>query len=481
MASAPARRYASTVMTRWFRSLTLTRQFLVASFPILLAGMLAIGLYVEREIEQGVVKRIAEVQSLYVDSLVAPHLETLLASDHLDPARRAELDALFVDTPLGKKIVAFVLWRPDGRVMYSNRPELVGRQFPVEDDLATALRGEVYTHILDRRRQPHEFALSSWPERLIETYAPVHAEALGRVLGAAEFYQTTDELDEAMTAARWRTWGVVLATALAMYVLLFGLVRRASRTIVDQRQELRERVAELSGLLEANERLDATVRRAAANTTSLNERFLRRVAADLHDGPAQDLGFAQMRLVSMTDAASPTGGATVSVPAADLAAVRTAVDTAMTDLRSISAGMQLPDLQPLTTSEVAARAVRDYERKTGASVAWSASGDGANASLPVKITIYRVLQELLANGFRHAGAAGQRVAVAQSRDDVTLEVGDRGTGFDVDATTRRDGGLAGMRERVQALGGSFDLASVRGEGTLARVRLPLALAGAGDE
>ena len=50
---------------RWFRDLTLTRQFLVASFPILLAGMLAIGLYVEREIEQGVVKRIGEVQSLW--------------------------------------------------------------------------------------------------------------------------------------------------------------------------------------------------------------------------------------------------------------------------------------------------------------------------------------------------------------------------------------------------------------------------------
>jgi signal transduction histidine kinase len=459
---------------RWFRSLTLTRQFLVASFPILLAGMLAIGFYVEHEIEQGVVKRIGEVQSLYVDSLVAPHLETLLEASSLAQARRAELDALFVDTPLGKKIVAFVLWRPDGRVIYSNQAELVGRTFPVDDDLATALRGEVYTHILDRRREPHEFALASWPDRLIETYAPVHAEALGEVLGAAEFYQTTDELDEAMRGARWRTWGVVVATALAMYVLLFGLVRRASRTIVGQRQELRERVAELSGLLEANARLDATVRRAAGRTTSLNERFLRRVAADLHDGPAQDLGFAQMRLQTLADAGAP-------VSAADLAAVRTAVDTAMADLRSISAGMQLPDLQPLSTAEVAARAVRDYERKTGASVAWSATGEGRDAPLPVKITIYRVLQELLANGFRHAGAAGQRVAVAQSPDDVTLEVGDRGTGFDVDATTRRDGGLAGMRERVQALGGSFDVASRRGEGTLARVRLPLAFAGAGDE
>ena len=155
----------SAAMAAWFNRLTLTRQFLVASFPILLAGMLAIGVFVEREIERGVVKRIGEVQSLYVDSLVAPHLETLLASERLDDARRAELDALFADTPLGQKIVAFILWRPDGRVLYSNQPGLTGRTFPVDDDLATALRGEVYTHIIDRRSEPHEFALDELARR----------------------------------------------------------------------------------------------------------------------------------------------------------------------------------------------------------------------------------------------------------------------------------------------------------------------------
>ena len=463
-----------------FRRLTLTRQFLVASFPILLAGMVVVGLFVEREIEDGVVDRLGEVQSLYLESLVAPHLEALLESDRLDAGRRADLDALFAGTPLGQKVVAFILWRPDGRVLYSNQPALVGTTVPIGTGLATALAGSVYSDVVDRRYETHKYALPSWPGRLIETYAPVHSRAHDRVLGAAEFYQTTDELDAAMRASRLRTWGVVVATALAMYVLLFGLVRRASRTIVDQRHELRERVDELQALIETNARLDATVRRAAARTTSLNERFLRRVAADLHDGPAQDLGFAQMRLRSMAEAAPP-GSESVGVAATDLESVRAAVDTAMADLRSISAGMQLPEIEQLSTAEVAARAVRDYERKTGAPVAWSAAGDAPNAALPVKITIYRVLQELLANGFRHAGAASQHVRVVQTRDDVTLEVGDRGPGFDVASEVASGrGGLNGLRERVQVLGGTFDVASSRAEGTLARVRLPLGLNGAAD-
>lgn len=467
---------------RWFRSLTLSTQFVVASFPILLAGMLVIGFAVEREIERGVVKRIGEVQSLYVDSIVAPHLPSLLAEPP-DPAAGAALDGLFADTPLGKRIVAFILWRPDGRVLYSNERDLVGRTFPVGAGLATALRGGVYAQVVDRTAQPHLYAQHDWPERLVEAYAPVHVQALGRTVAAAEFYQTTDELDDAMADARLRTWGTVAATTLAMHLMLFGLVRRGSRTIVDQRRELNERVQELSALLEANSRLDATVRRAAARTTSLNERFLRRVAADLHDGPAQDLGFAQMRLVSMVESApAPPGDRPVAVAAADLAAVRAAVDTAMADLRSISGGLQLPDVERLSPNEVAARAVRDYERKTGASVAWSADGDAADAPLPVKITIYRVLQELLANGLRHAGGAGQHVKASSRDGRVTLEVGDRGPGFDVAAEARRDrGGIAGMRERVQVLGGTFELTSTPGEGTVARVQLPLKLPDAGDE
>lgn len=458
----------------WFRRLALTTQFVVASLPIMIAGMLVIGVVVEHEIERAVARRIGEVQSLYVDSLVAPHLASLLA-DPGDPARHEALDALFSGTPLGRRIVAFILWRPDGKVLYSSERALTGRVLPVGPGIATATGGEVYSKVIDRREQPHDYAQRGWPDRLIETYAPVPAQGQGGPRAIAEFYQTTEELDRAMSAARTRTWGTVAATTAAMLLVLSGLVRRASRTIVEQRRELNARVAELSALLDTNRRLDAKVRRAAAETTTLNERYLRRVAADLHDGPAQDLGFAQMRLVSMTEAALRAGEApTLAVAAQDLAAVRTAVDTAMADLRSISAGLQLPDIERLSTGEVAARAVRDYERKTGASVAWSASGEAADAPLPIKIAIYRVLQELLANGLRHAGGAGQTVDLTATADQVTLRVGDRGPGFDASASRDR-GGLVGMRERVHSLGGAFELASTPGEGSVASVRLPLSL------
>jgi signal transduction histidine kinase len=68
-----------------------------------------------------------------------------------------------------------------------------------------------------------------------------------------------------------------------MYLLLVGLVRQGGRTIRQQDAELRHKVGELDRLLAQNGALHERVRRAAGRTTALNERFLRRISAELHD------------------------------------------------------------------------------------------------------------------------------------------------------------------------------------------------------
>ena len=464
--------------------LSLSRQFLVASFPVLLLGMLVIGLWVAREIEQGVVNRLGSVTSLYVDSLVAPHLQHLLEADTLDEPHRKALDALLTDTPLGQKIIAFNIWRPDGRVLYSTSATVTGKTFPVGEGLATALRGEIYSKIISRSEFEHGPVDSHWPPRLIETYTPVHAETLGAILGAAEFYQTTDELIRETNAAQQRSWLMVAGTMAVMYLLLFGLVRRGSQTIVTQRRELHDRVAELSTLLDRNTQLDAKVRAAAARTTAINERFLRRISTDLHDGPGQDLGFALMRLETIDNRFRSTaeGPDTPGVLPEDLDAVRSGLESALADLRSISAGLRLPEIDGLTTYEIAGRAVRDYERKTGSRVTLTTTGNPVETALPVKITLYRLLQESLANGFRHAGGVDQRVTLSHIGSELIVEVADSGPGFDASATQIAGRvGLAGMRERVQALGGSFELQAALGRGTVIKATLPTRVPGVDDE
>jgi len=465
-----------------FSRLSLSRQFLVASFPILLLGMLAVGFWVGKTIERGVVNQLGSVTGLYVDSFIAQHLQHLLHTDTLDEAHRAALDTLLTETPLGQKIVAFKIWNREGRILYSTNPDMIGRKFPIGEGLAAALAGGVHSEVSDLSESENEPEKAKW-SRLIETYSPVHADKLGTVLAAAEFYQTTDELARETRDAQLRSWLVVAGAMLAMYLLMFGLVRRGSQTIDAQRRELRDKVDALSDLLSQNAQLHDRISRAAARTTALNERFLRRIAADLHDGPGQDMGLALMRLESMSDICGncPKLDGRVPTLAEDFRSIQSALKSALDDLRSISSGLQLPEIERLQTGEIAARAVRDYERKTGAKVRLAATSDLPEASLPVKITLYRLLQESLANGFRHGRGADQRVEVSSADGQLAVSVRDGGPGFDPPkAASEGHLGLAGMRERVELLGGSFQLQSAPGRGTVIRASLPMRVAGADD-
>lgn len=465
-----------------FARLSLSRQFLIASFPIVFVGMLAIGWWVGTTIERGVANRIGGMTSLYVDSFVAPHVQQLASGTDLSQ-HRAALDALLTDTPLGQRIVAFKIWDSTGRVLYSPNAALIGRTFPIGEGLTAALQGKVHSEISELNQRENEFESSRWP-RLIETYSPIHADRLGTVLAVAEFYQTTDELGRETRAAQLNSWLVVASTMLSMYLLLFGLVQRGSETIDAQRRQLSDKVAELSALVTQNALLHDKVRRAAVRTTALNERFLRRISADLHDGPAQDLALGLMRFETIAQACGSCASWRGPEPSsqAHFDATRTALQSAFTDLRAISLGLQLPEIDQLAASQIAGRAVRDFERKTGATVTFTASVESGEIPLPVKIALYRLIQESLANGLRHGGGSDLRVVVAGADGKLDVTVSDQGGGFDptqVDSAAHV--GLEGMRERVEILGGTFWLQTAPGQGTVVRVSLPMQLEGFADD
>jgi len=153
-----------------------------------------------------------------------------------------------------------------------------------------------------------------------------------------------------------------------------------------------------------------------------------------------------------------------------------ALQAALEDLRAISGGLHLPEIERLSVADTARRAVHDYERKAGLTVALSVDDVPSGAPLPVKITLFRLLQESLANGFRHGGGADQRVTLNMRDGHLLIEVADGGAGFDLQtAVAEGHLGLAGMRERVEILGGTFDVESAPDRGAVIRASLPMAL------
>jgi signal transduction histidine kinase len=458
-----------------FTRLTLARQFMLLSLLILLGGMVIIGLWIGQQIELGVINRTGAVTSLYVDSFISPLVQDLAFSDRLGFPQVADLDRLLGETSLGREIVAFKVWSPDGFVLYSPNQALIGRKFQVDEHLEGAFSGEVTTEISDLSAPENVFERQSW-NTLIETYLPIRGEGTGEVIAVAEFYQTPDFLQAEIRTAQLRSWLVVGAATVAMYLMLAGLVGRASNTILAQQDDLQEKVTQLSELLDQNRELNRRLRLAAARTTALNERFLHRISADLHDGPGQDLSLALLRIEALTETCEQcpipvTDGRAV---ADDFRTVRVALDSAMDELRNISAGLRLPELSSLSPEEVVRRAVRDYRRKYGRDVDVTINDVSDAAPMPAKITLYRLVQEALANGYRHADGAGQSVLLEGGDGSLHIEVADSGGGFDPHSVPQ-DGhlGLAGMRERVQVLGGTFRVDTAPEQGTRVTATLRL--------
>ncbi len=96
---------------------------------------------------------------------------------------------------------------------------------------------------------------------------------------------------------------------------------------------------------------------------------------------------------------------------------------------------------------------------------------------PLSQTVYRVIQESVTNALRHAGASSIEIKAASDGNALTIEIADDGIGF---GEVKSGRGLTGMRERVRALSGSFELLREAGK-SVVRCRLPLGDAGRSAE
>jgi signal transduction histidine kinase len=184
----------------------------------------------------------------------------------------------------------------------------------------------------------------------------------------------------------------------------------------------------------------------------------RRLERDLHDGAQQRLVSLGVQLRRMQ--LSLPREATILSPALDQ--IVGEVGATIGDLRQIAAGVR-----PARLDDGLAAALRDLARTTPVPVEVDASRDRVAAS--VEAAAYFVACEAITNAVKHASPS--KVAVRTFRDNGTLRVSvsDDGVGG---AVVRRGSGLAGLRDRVAAHGGTLEVVSPRGGGTRIEVAIP---------
>ena len=480
---APRRRSAESgtpgTGRSWFRHLravasrlSLTQRFALACLVILVTGAVVIGRWVSDEIESGVIRRTSAITALYVDSFVSPHLQGIEAGAGLSESDIGQLRGLLEGTPLGKKIVSFKVWSTEGEVLFATNPAQVGQRYPVSSDLRVAMSGSVHSDLSRLDEVENRLERERWTE-LVETYLPVFSHSGdGRVTSVVEFYQLPDELVAEVQRSQRDGWAIVGTSTVVMYVLLVGLVAGASRTITRQNRSLKTAVDQQATLEQRIRGLNQRLRRAAGAKAQTDEQVLQRIMQDLHDGAAQDLSLALLRFEDLhRPTASPAERESIET-------VEFAVRHALEEVRDITTGLRLPQLEGLSWQETVDKAVVEHQRRTGTEIHCETAEIGEEPAPAQRIAAYRIVQEALSNASRHSGTREQWVKLGGDSDWATITIEDRGTGFDVGrgsptVVRRARLGMKGMRDRTELLGGTFTVTSAPGKGTTVEARIPL--------
>ena len=228
----------------------------------------------------------------------------------------------------------------------------------------------------------------------------------------------------------------------------------------------------------AEQALDASLGHARALTGRLmqaqdDER--RRIARMLHETTAQDLAGLKMHLARL----NRTVGHLSEADRGALTESISLAERSMAEVRTLSYLLHPPFLDEMGLLPALRWFIAGFVERSGIHVELDLPPDFDRPTRDVETALFRVVQESLTNIHRHADSTTARIQLWRDRQELVLEIEDRGLG--IPQASLRDiiggggvagVGIAGMRERIEQLGGSLQIRS--GErGTMVNARLPL--------
>ena len=246
-------------------------------------------------------------------------------------------------------------------------------------------------------------------------------------------------------------------SALAGEVVRMNARLEAARA--DLERQVKERTAELERTL-LHQRL------LARRMVKIRDEERARLAADLHDGVAQDVTSLAVNLDLMRVGKDMKSAHWLDERLNQALAI---VGRASVSLREAIGGLRPPGLEGLPIATALRRHASEFESRTGILVTVSAPPGRDTVPLKVKEALLRIFLEALANVAKHADANAVRVILDAGPQSTRLAIEDDGRGFDragpAGQEARTGAGLLIMRERADALGATFRVRSSPGAGT----------------
>jgi signal transduction histidine kinase len=216
--------------------------------------------------------------------------------------------------------------------------------------------------------------------------------------------------------------------------------------------------------------------RLSARMIEQHEEERRRLSRELHDETAQVFSAVKMELGLLQNAVQPPH-------AARLDQVLALIDTGIRSIRNVTNDLRPSLLDDLGLLPALRSLVADFSERSGIRTGLAVPTTLPHLSREAELALFRALQEALSNVLRHAQARTVDIGISIDASGVLLQVSDDGKGLPTGVSPESlelqgHMGLAGMRERITALGGTVRLQARAGAGALLEVLVPATGGGA---
>ena len=216
--------------------------------------------------------------------------------------------------------------------------------------------------------------------------------------------------------------------------------------------------------------------RLSARMIEQHEEERRRLSRELHDETAQVFSAVKMELGVLQNAVQPPH-------AARLDQVLALIDTGIRSIRNVTNDLRPSLLDDLGLLPALRSLVADFSERSGIRTGLAVPTTLPHLSREAELALFRALQEALSNVLRHAQARTVDIGISIDASGVLLQVSDDGKGLPTGVSPESlelqgHMGLAGMRERITALGGTVRLQARSGAGALLEVLVPATGGGA---
>lgn len=199
----------------------------------------------------------------------------------------------------------------------------------------------------------------------------------------------------------------------------------------------------------------------------------KRIAREIHDGPAQMLANLVLRTEIVERMLVKQEFGLVQAEVLDL---KGQVRYSLEEMRKVIFNLRPMALDDLGLIPTLRKYVHDYEEKTKIRTSFETRGKEHRLSSAMEAAVYRLVQEALSNAAKHAYPSYVLVEITYQAQLIKIVVKDNGLGFNVkkisEQANRESFGLVGMRERVELLEGRMEIQSAENQGTTIVIHIP---------